>query len=81
MTTSIVRWLLLAVLVTTSTAHAATLDRVREDGTFRIGFREDAAPFSYRNTIGEPAGLMVEMCRYVAAQVKAALELEAIDVI
>lgn len=75
-----VSWLVLAVLVTASTAHAATLDRVREDGTFRIGFREDAAPFSYRNAIGEPDGLMVEMCRYVAAQVKQALELEAINV-
>ena len=38
-------------------AAAGSLDRIRQDKTLRIAYREDAPPFSYKNNIGEPAGL------------------------
>jgi ABC-type amino acid transport substrate-binding protein len=60
--------------------QAQTLERIRDSGTFRIGYREDAAPFSFKNTLGEPAGFSVELCRLVAAETKAALGLDAIAI-
>jgi polar amino acid transport system substrate-binding protein len=48
-------------------AEAATLDRVRQSGVFRIGYRADAKPYSYRNAQGQPAGYIVDLCGEVAA--------------
>lgn len=74
-------WLTFAAVSLLATGgQAQTLERVRETGTFKIGFREDAAPFSFRNTLGEPSGFSVELCRLVAAQVKQALGLEEISI-
>jgi ABC-type amino acid transport substrate-binding protein len=69
-----------AVLLLASGGHAQTLERVRENGTFKIGYREDAAPFSFKNELGEPAGFSVELCRLVGMQVKQALGLDEIAV-
>jgi ABC-type amino acid transport substrate-binding protein len=67
-----------ALLWLAASAQAQTLERVRDTGTFKIGYREDAAPFSFRNTLGEPAGFSVELCRLIAVEVKQALGLEEI---
>jgi polar amino acid transport system substrate-binding protein/glutamate/aspartate transport system substrate-binding protein len=56
------------VLMSQSLA-AATLDRVRETRVFRIGYRADAKPHSYRNEQDQPAGYVVDLCREVAAAV------------
>ncbi len=56
-------------------AQAQTLERVRASGTFKIGYRVDAEPYAYKNTLGEPAGYSVDLCRAVAASVKAKLGL------
>ena len=50
-------------------AEAGTLDRIRQDKTFRIAFREDAPPFSFNGPNGEPAGFMVDLCRSVAKHI------------
>jgi ABC-type amino acid transport substrate-binding protein len=74
-------WLTFAATVLLAAGvQAQTLERIRDSGTFRIGYREDAAPFSFKNTLGEPAGFSVELCRLVAAETKAALGLDAITV-
>jgi ABC-type amino acid transport substrate-binding protein len=62
---------LTAILIATlsaelQTAAAATLDRIRSAGVFRIGYRADAKPYSYRNEKGQPAGYVVDLCREVA---------------
>lgn len=76
-----VMFLLLAVmLLVPQGAAGGTLDRVREAGIFKIGYRTDAAPFSYSNTIGEPAGYVVDLCREVAAGVKEELALTDLKV-
>jgi polar amino acid transport system substrate-binding protein len=61
----------LAALSFAPLAEASTLDRVRETGTFRIGYRADAKPYSYRNENGQPAGYIVDLCMEVAAAVQA----------
>ena len=43
---------------------------VKSSGTFTIGYREDAIPYSYRNSLGEPDGYSVELCRAIATIVK-----------
>jgi ABC-type amino acid transport substrate-binding protein len=47
-------------------ATAATLDRIRDTGTFRIGYRADAKPYSYQNDQGQPAGYLVDVCLEIA---------------
>ena len=56
------------------TVHAeGTLDKVAKSGEFVIGYRTDASPLSYENASGEPAGYSVDLCRRIAAAVKAHL--------
>ena len=50
-------------------ADAGTLDKVRQDKVFRIAFRDDAPPFSFTDSIGEPAGFMMDLCRSVAKHI------------
>jgi polar amino acid transport system substrate-binding protein/glutamate/aspartate transport system substrate-binding protein len=70
----------LAVSTAVSGAAAGTLDRIRDKGVLKIGFREDAEPFSYRNAIGEPAGYSVGLCRAVAASIKQMVKREKLSV-
>jgi ABC-type amino acid transport substrate-binding protein len=48
-------------------ATAGTLDRVRDSGVLRIGYRADAKPYSYRDEHGQAAGYIVDLCTEVAA--------------
>jgi len=61
-------------------AAAATLDRIKQTGEFRIGFREDAPPFAFKDSIGEAGGYSVDLCRTVAAELKREVGLEKIEV-
>ncbi len=44
---------------------AGTLDDIRQHKVVRIAYREDAPPFSYKDSLGEPAGLMIDLCKAV----------------
>jgi ABC-type amino acid transport substrate-binding protein len=61
-------------------ARAGTLDRIGQDKTLRIAYREDAPPFSYKDKIGEPVGFMVDLCREVAKKLADQLHLTSLDV-
>ena len=61
-------------------ASAATVDRIRQEQTVRIAYRQDAPPFSYKDKIGEPAGLMVDLCREVAKNLAGQLQLPSLTV-
>jgi polar amino acid transport system substrate-binding protein len=63
----------LLVLATVQISAAATLERIRQSGEIRLGYRADARPYSYRNERGEPAGYIVDLCREVAGGIAAAL--------
>src|SRR5580700_11447647 len=48
-------------------ASSGTLDKIRTDQAIRIAYRDDARPFSYKESDSvEPAGYMVNLCRAVA---------------
>ena len=50
-----------------------TLKKIARTGEFVIGYRSDASPLSYHTADGEPAGYSVDLCRRIAAAVKAHL--------
>jgi ABC-type amino acid transport substrate-binding protein len=64
-------WIVAALLVLPQSVAAQTLERIRDSGVLRIGYREDAAPHSYKNAIGQPAGYSVALCQAVATDVAA----------
>jgi ABC-type amino acid transport substrate-binding protein len=77
------RWSVLALIgmiVFSLPAAAGTLERVRDSGEFKIGYREDAAPFSFKNELGEIVGYSIDLCRNVAVQVKNRLSLNDMKV-
>ncbi len=48
-----------------------TLAKIVRTGEFVIGYRGDSSPLSYENGDGEPSGYSVDLCRRVAASIKA----------
>jgi ABC-type amino acid transport substrate-binding protein len=56
-----------------------TLDKISRTGEFVIGYRADSSPLyradssplSYENSEGQPSGYSVDLCRRIAASVKA----------
>jgi glutamate/aspartate transport system substrate-binding protein len=57
-----------------------TLKRIKDTGTFRIGFRENSAPFSFRGTDGKPQGYSIELCERIARAAQQELRLAKLDV-
>ena len=53
-----------------SVSAPGTLDRVRTAGRLKVGYRTDAAPLSFRDDSGNPAGYSVAVCREVVAAIK-----------
>lgn len=79
------RFALLAVglLAWSATADAAVLDRARDTGELRLGFRADAQPFSLKKADGQAGGYSVDLCRAVAREAAAELggkELKIVEV-
>ena len=64
-------WIVALALMLPVAAAAQTLERVRDSGILKIGYREDAAPYSYTNAIGQPAGYSVALCQAVATDIAA----------
>jgi ABC-type amino acid transport substrate-binding protein len=67
-----------AVLATAAAGQAqtrtGTLKTVGDTGTLKIGYRENAAPFSYAGSDGKPAGYSIDLCQEIAAAVQQELE-------
>jgi len=61
-------------------APGGTLDRIRQDKTIHIAYREDAPPFSYKNGLGEPAGFMVDLCKAVVEKLSEQLSLPLLSI-
>lgn len=61
-------------------AAAGTLDRIRMAGTLKLGYRDGARPFAYKDEAGQAAGYSVELCKAVAEAVKSELNLPALKV-
>lgn len=75
------RMLLLAAALVAApqAALAGTLDRIKESGVVRIGYRADAKPYSYQDR-GRPAGFIVDLCAEVAAALGPGIRTEYIVV-
>ena len=56
-----------------------TLEKIARTGEFVIGYRTDASPLSYENADGRPSGYSVDLCRRIAAAVKAHLGKENVE--
>jgi ABC-type amino acid transport substrate-binding protein len=61
-------------------ASAGTIDKLRQDKTLRIAYREDAPPFSFKDAKGEPAGFMVDLCRSVSRDLAKQLSLGELNI-
>ena len=72
--------LCLGVLSLGSPADAATLDRIRDSGAIKLGYRLDAAPFSFADSAGLPAGYSVALCNAVVNGVRTELQRDDIKV-
>jgi polar amino acid transport system substrate-binding protein len=56
-------------------AAAATLDRIRDSGSIKLGYLADARPFPSGTRQGRPMVYAVDLCQQVADQVKKGLAL------
>jgi len=64
----------LFTMINPEPASAATvLDRIKAAGKIVLGYREGAAPFSFKNEQGQPSGYTIDVCQSVADDLKAAL--------
>jgi ABC-type amino acid transport substrate-binding protein len=68
-------WIVAVALVLPVAVAAQTLERIRDSGMLKIGYREDAAPYSYKNAIGQPAGYTIALCQAVATDIADAVGL------
>ncbi len=66
----------LALAMLAAPLAAQTLDRIKETGELRIGYRTDAAPLSYADSEGLPAGYSVAICEAVAGLLAGELGLD-----
>jgi len=78
---SLATFIAIAGVAAQSSAPGRTLDRIRAAGRFRVGYRADAQPFSYRVDTGGAAGYSIALCQRVADSVKGELGLPALDVV
>jgi ABC-type amino acid transport substrate-binding protein len=69
-----------AVIGPVPVSASAVLDRIKAAGKIELGYREDAAPFSYKDDQGQAAGYSVQICQAVADDLKADLGLSNLAV-
>jgi ABC-type amino acid transport substrate-binding protein len=69
-----------AAALAIASADAATLDKVRQDKSLRIAYREDAPPFSFADESGLPAGFTVDLCKSVAKHIGEQLNISDLKV-
>ena len=69
-----------ASLVATESPQSGALERIRQSGRIRFGYRNDARPFSYRDEYGNAAGYSIALCRRIADATMADLGLPKLAV-
>lgn len=69
--------LVVAALLSSASAMAqGTVDRIKQRGEIRIGYRTDARPLSFEEN-GQPAGYSVDLCKRIAGGIGGQLSLPA----
>ncbi|HZM34151.1 MAG TPA: amino acid ABC transporter substrate-binding protein [Burkholderiales bacterium] len=64
------------LLLVPALAGAQALENIRKTGVVKLGYIDNAAPFSSTGAGGEPQGYSVDLCRAVAASLAAQLKRE-----
>jgi ABC-type amino acid transport substrate-binding protein len=59
---------------------AGTLDKIRQAGTIALGYREDAQPFSFADSAGQPAGYSIDLCSRIVTTLRAGLAMPDLKV-
>src|SRR5262245_34271025 len=72
--------LALSCAATCAQADGGALKRIQDSGTITLGYRDNAAPFSFRGTDGRPAGYAVDLCTRIAGAIKQQLKLPGLKV-
>jgi len=72
--------LALSCAATWAQADSGALKRIKDSGTITLGYRDNAAPFSFRGTDGKPAGYSVDLCSRIANAIKGELKLKSLKV-
>ncbi len=60
-------------------AAAQTLDRIKETAFIKLGYLDDARPFSFAGSAGKPDGYTIELCQRVVEELKKDLALAAVE--
>jgi polar amino acid transport system substrate-binding protein/glutamate/aspartate transport system substrate-binding protein len=68
-----------ACLALPMAVQAQTLDRIKETGLLKIGFRTDTAPLSFLNDAGQPAGYAPILCGGVAQAIANQLKMDNLE--
>ena len=71
---------ILAAAALPAAAFAGALDRIHQDNVIRIAYRADAPPFSYKNSNGEPAGFIVDLCQALVRRLAQQLNLPSLNI-
>jgi len=67
--------LLILAASTAAADPASTLERIRESGILRIGYRKAEPPMSFAGPDGRPAGYSIDLCTRIATALKSRLEM------
>ena len=60
-------------------ASAQTLDRIKETAFIKLGYLDDARPFSFASSAGKPDGYTIELCQRIVEELKKELALPQSD--
>ncbi|GAA6180787.1 amino acid ABC transporter substrate-binding protein [Shimia sp. NS0008-38b] len=71
---------LLAGALVAGASSAQTLDRIKETGMLKLGYRIDAAPLSYQSEDGSPAGYSPFVCGELAQGILNHIKIPNLDV-
>ncbi|SFT38004.1 amino acid ABC transporter substrate-binding protein [Sedimentitalea nanhaiensis] len=70
---------LLAAALFALPASAQTLERIKETGEVHFGYRVDAAPLSYQNANGDPAGYAPLICVHIGQAIANSLQMTDLE--
>lgn len=62
-----------------SAVAASALDKIKSSSTIRMGYREDANPFSFVGDDRQPRGYSIDLCKVVASDIARQLKLQKLD--
>jgi glutamate/aspartate transport system substrate-binding protein len=57
-----------------------TLKKIKDTGTFTVGFRESSFPFSFLNDQKKPVGYAIDLCTHIASSLRQRLNISDLQV-